>query len=147
MRVNLRAISEAAAHDPKGALLKTASSVNDFEVFHNLVLVATYIKPPRMMKGPDGKLVPFHETDRALDEERFQGKPALVLKCGPLAFKDDGYIKFGGATIEPGDWVVVRPSDGLEMFMGAAGASEGASVRLFEDAHIKGRVKEPSTIY
>lgn len=147
MRVNLRTISEASAHDPKGALLAAVGALDDFEPFHNLVLVATYIKPPKLMKGADGKDVAFHFTDNSLAEDRFQGKAALVLKLGPLAFKDDGHIKFGGVDVKPGDWVVVRPSEGIEMFKGAAGSSEGASVRLFEDSHIKGRVRDPSAIY
>lgn len=148
MHVNLRAISLAAAYDPKAALLEAAGSVDDFEPFHNQVLVATYIKPPKIMRGPNGEEIIFHDTDRALEEERFQGKPALVLKVGPLAFLEQApHYMFGGLTIKPGDWVVVRPSDGLEMFMGSPKASNGASVRLFSDVNILARVADPSTIY
>ncbi|SRR5258708_7460660 len=140
MRVNLRDIAQAAQRDPKQALLDAVGDLADIEVFHNLVLVATYIEPEKTAGG-------IILTDKTLAEGRFQGKAALVLKRGPLAFVDDGHIKFGGVTVEPGDWVLVRPSEGLEMFKGAAGAREGASVRLFEDSHIKGRVKDPSAIY
>lgn len=147
MRVDLRAITEAAAFDPAKALLDAVGDLGDIEVFHNLVLVATYIAPPQVMKGPGGERVLLHRPDNSLAEDRFQGKAALVLKVGPLAFKDEGAIKFGGIMVKPGDWVVVKPSDGLEMFKGAIGSSKGASVRLFEDAYIRGRVKDPSAIY
>lgn len=140
MHVNLRDIAQKSARDPKQALIDAVGALDDFEVFHNLVLVATYVEPE---KTPGGII----KTDRTLQESRFQGKCALVLKVGPLAFQDDGAIKFGGVVLKEGDWVVVRPSEGLELFKGAAGGSKGASVRLFEDAHIKGRVKDPSAIY
>jgi hypothetical protein len=149
MRANLRAIAEVANRNPKKALLDSAGALTDYEVFHNLVLVATYIEPPRMMKGPNGENIPFHMTDKSLLELRFQGKMGLVLKCGPLAFKDDSIAKFGGITIEPGDWVLYRPSDGIELFikdhMGLA--NDGLACRLIEDSLIKGRVTDPSLIY
>jgi hypothetical protein len=149
MRVALRDISEAAAFDPKKALLdKIGSDLDQVEVFHNLVLVATYIAPPRIMKGPNGEDVVFHRTDRAHEEDRFQGKCALVLKCGPLAFKDDSVAKFGGVTVEPGDWIYLNPvADGRELFLGGEQAKEGVSCRLVEDTKIKGRVAHPSMIY
>lgn len=147
MRVNLRAISEAASFDPAKALLAAVGDVSNIEMFHNLVLVATYIAPPKIMKGPNGEEIMFHRPDNSIAEDRYQGKAALVLQLGPLAFKDEGAIKFGGVSIKPGDWVVVKPSDGTEIFMGNAGSSEGASVRMFEDVYIRGRVKDPSAIY
>lgn len=145
MRVNLRQISEAAAYDPKKALLTAVGNLDDIEVFHNLVLAATYIAPPRMMKGPNGEDVPFYSTDRTLTEDRFQGKVFLVLQTGPTAFQDASGVTFGGKAVKPGDWVVARPSDGMELFKGDG--KEGGTVRLFEDVHIKGRVSDPSVIY
>jgi co-chaperonin GroES (HSP10) len=140
MRVKLRDIAQAAVNDPKKALFDALGSLDDIDIFHNLVLVATYIEP-EITAG--GIIMP----DRRLEENRFQGKCALVLKCGPLAFEDEAHIKFGGVKLKRGDWVIVRPSDGFELFKGEAGASDGVSVRLFEDAHIKGRVVDPSAIY
>jgi len=138
MRVKLRDIAEQASKDPKEALFQAVGSLDDIEVFHNLVLVATYVPPDR---SPGGILY----ADRKLDEDRFQGKVGLVLKVGPLAFKDEGHIQFGGVKVERGDWVVAKFSDGWELFHGEG--STGASVRLFQDSHIRGRVKDPSTVY
>ena len=141
MRVNLRAIAQAANADPKRALLDSAGPLTDYEVFHNLVLVATYV--------PSEKIGSIILPDRSMMEARFQGKMGLVLKCGPLAFCDDAVAKFGGVTVEPGDWVLYRPSDGIELFikdhMGLA--NDGLPCRLIEDSLIKGRVTDPSLIY
>jgi hypothetical protein len=141
MRVNLRAIAQAANIDPKRALLNSAGPLTDYEVFHNLVLVATYV--------PSEKIGSIIMPDRSMMEARFQGKMGLVLKCGPLAFQDDSVAKFGGVTVEPGDWVLYRPSDGIELFikdhMGLA--NDGLACRLIEDSLIKGRVTDPSLVY
>lgn len=141
MHVPLRQIAQAAQHDPKKALLDAAGDMSGFEPFHNQVLVATYIEPEMTAGG-------IIKPDRTLAENRFQGKAALVLKVGPLAFKEQPpHYTFGGVTIKAGDWVVVRPADGFEMFKGKAGDRDGASVRLFQDVNILARVADPSTIY
>lgn len=140
MRAKLREIAAAAQFDPKKALLDSVGDVSGIEVLHNLILVATYIEPEIT---PGGIIKP----DRTLSENRFQGKGALVLALGPLAFKDDGVAKFGGVTIKVGDWVMVRPSDGLELFKVDATGSAGTSCRLFEDIHIKARIADPALIY
>lgn len=149
MRVNLRSIAQAANSDSKQALIDSAGPLTDYEVFHNLVLVATYIRPTRKIKTNEGKLVELHLSDKALEEDRFQGKMGLVLKCGPMAFKDDAHVRFGGVKIEPHDWVLFRPSDGIELFikdhMGLK--NDGLSCRLIEDTLIKGRVTDPALIY
>ena len=141
MRNNLRAIAQAANSDPKQALLDSAGPMTDYEVFHNLVLVATYV--------PSEKVGSIILPDRSMMEARFQGKMGLVLKCGPLAFQDDSVARFGGITIEVGDWVLYRPSDGIELFirdrMGLA--NDGLACRLIEDSLIKGRVTDPALIY
>ena len=142
-------LSEIADHaDPRRALLRAVGDVSGIEVFHNLVLVATYIKPPRKIKRDDGTEYEFQWSDQTLAEDRFQGKAALVLKVGPLAFKDDAVAKFGGATVKPGDWVMVNPSNGTEFFkVDDSAAATGTSCRLFEDVHIKARIADPALIY
>jgi hypothetical protein len=131
MRAKLRDIAEAAAFDPKKALLDSLQGRHmGIEMFHGNVLVATYIEP-----------------DRTLAENRFQGKGALVLRLGPLAFKDDNIAKFGGVTLKEGDWVMVRPSDGLELFAVDASGGAGTSCRVFEDVNIIARLSDPALVY
>jgi hypothetical protein len=141
VRAKLREVAQAAAFDPKKALLDSLGDISGFEVFHNLVLVATYIEPEKTAGG-------IIKPDRTLAENRFQGKCALVLKKGPRAFKDDEFRLFGGADVHEHDWVVVRPSDGMELFtVDENNKSTGTSCRLFEDTSIKGRVDDPGLIW
>lgn len=148
MRVDLRSLAEAARHDPAQPLLDAAGDLSDYEVFHNLVLVATYIPPVKTFKGPNGEDIPFHLSDKSLAEDRFQGKVGLVLKVGPTAFQDDSVAKFGGIMAAPGDWVMYRPSDGTELFIrDRRKTNDGLSCRLIEDVFVRGRVSDPSLIY
>lgn len=148
MKVNLRALAEAAAHDPAQPLWDAAGDLSDYEVFHNLVLVATYVAPPHVVKGPSGEDVIIHRTDKGMQEDRFQGKVGLVLKIGPTAFQDDSVAKFGGVVVEPGDWVMYRPTDGTELFIrDRRKSNEGLSCRLIEDVFVRGRTSDPSLIY
>jgi hypothetical protein len=143
VKLKLREIAELSADDPKLAILNALGSrMDDFEVFGNLVLCATYISPNRTAGGlwlPD------------TSEDRFQGKAYLVLSLGPLAFVDDNIAQFGpyarggDKEIKPGEWVIGNPSDGYELFGVKDG--EGVSCRLFEDTRIKGRVKHPGSVY
>ena len=141
MRANLAALAKMANDDPKAALLAAAGDLSKYEVFHNLILVATHLR--------GDKIGSIYIPQKAMEEDRFQGKMGLVLKCGPLAFKDDSVAKFGGVEVEVGDWVLYRPSDGIELFikdhMGLA--NDGLACRLIEDSLIKGRVTDPSLIY
>lgn len=104
------------------------------EVFHANVLVATYISPAKSRGG-----ILF--TDKKIQEDKFQGNCFLVLDTGPLAFKDDGVAKFGGATIKKGDWVLAIPGDGQ--------ATEINSVpcRIYSDTRILMKVDDPSKYY
>ena len=147
MRINLREIAEAASYDPKAALMDRAGNLDNYEIGHNLVLVATYVAPDRIIKGFEsiGGLV---RTDRDVDEDRFQGKVALVLKCGPQAFLDIGKVTFSGFDAKPGDWIIYRPSDAMEIFISNPNKdNEGISCRLIEDVFIKMKVSDPSLVY
>jgi len=138
MRARLRDI--AAQADPKKALLQSLGDLSHWEIFHNLVMVATYIEPETT---PGGIIKP----DRTLAESRFQGKVGLVVKLGPLAFKDDNIAKFGGVTIKEGDWVFYNAGDGFELYSVEHQKSDGTCCRLFEDTRIKGRVADPSLVW
>jgi co-chaperonin GroES (HSP10) len=141
LRVKLREVAQAAQTDPKRALLDALEGCHEgIEIFHNKVLVATYIEPEKTAGG-------IIKPDRTIAENRFQGKGALVLRLGPLAFKDDGVAKFGGVELEEGDWVLVRPSDGLEMFVSDNSGSAGVTCRLFDDVNILARLSNPALIY
>ena len=148
MRTDLRSLAEAAIHDPAEGLWASAGDLSDYEPFHNRILCATYIPPPKVMKREDGSDYVFHEPDKKLDENRYQGKVALVLKVGPLAFADDTGARFGGITVKPGDWLLFRRSNAWEFFIrDRTTSNDGLSVWLVQDIFVEGRTSDPSLIY
>ena len=152
---SVRKLSEIAEAIGKGKDARTVlidalgkDNIDQFEPFHNLILIATYVTPPTKMKGPDGKLIDFYATDKKQQEDRFQGTAGLVLKIGPTAFKGKTADSFGGVTIKPGDWIMYKPSDAQEFFfVDKKRPRDGASARLIEDTLILGRVADPASIY
>lgn len=137
----LHEIAQAAQHDPAAALINALPKAAwDYEVFHNKVLVATYV-PPEVTKG--GIVIPV----KSMAESRFQGKVGLVLKVGPLAFKDDKVNQFGGVTVKEGDWIVFRYSDAVELFFVDDNGRTATSCRLIDDSAIFGRTPDPALIY
>jgi co-chaperonin GroES (HSP10) len=104
------------------------------EVLHSQVLCMTYVQPEKTSGG-------IILIDKSRDEDRFQGKIALVIAMGPGAFKDDAVAKFHGKKLKVHDWVLVRPSDGMEMFY------NGCSLRLFQDVDIRMRIDDPARFW
>jgi co-chaperonin GroES (HSP10) len=146
---SVRKLSDIAEAIGKGKDARTvlvdaigADNIENFEPFHNLVLVGTYVRSD-MTKG--GIII---GGDRTRAEDRFQGKIGLVLKVGPTAFKGVKPDSFGGVTVEPGDWIMYKASDAHEFFFVDEKSSlDGSSVRLVEDTLIMGRVADPESIF
>lgn len=67
----------------------------------NRVLTAVYIGSEKTAGG-------VYKPQSAAEEDVYQGKVALVLKCGPSAFKDDSQTSFWGLDVRPGMWVTFR---------------------------------------
>lgn len=140
MRAKLREVAQAAQADPKQALVDSLGDITGIEVFHSQVMVATYIEPEMTAGG-------IIKPDRTIQENRFQGKVGLVIKLGPLAFKDCNVAEFGGVEIKEGDWVYFRPGDGMELYSVDGERKAGTSCRLFQDVNILGRVSDPALIW
>ena len=132
----LRDIVEAVSkegRDPKEAFLKELGGIGGEKVLHSQVLVGTFAGN---IYHPGTKIL---RTDRDLQEQQFQGSIALVLAVGPGAFKDDAPrgVFFHGMKANVGDWVLCRPSDGLQLYI------REVPCRLFEDVNIKMVVSDP----
>lgn len=87
---------------------------NEVKVFGRQVLCAVYIRPT--LNPRTG----VHATDKHQQEDIWQGKVLLVLKCGPDAFQGDaGYVTamFGGPddVPKPGDWLMANANTGLSL--------------------------------
>lgn len=137
-RAKLREI--AAGKDPAEALWKALGDISGLELFHSQVMVATYIGPEKTIGGI---ILP----DKTLTENRFQGKVGLVVKLGPGAFIDDptNGAFFHGVSVQEGDWVFFRASDGMELF--SVDRTGGVPCRVFRDIDIKGRVSDPAMLW
>lgn len=109
-------------------------ALEQFEVFHNQVLVAIWL---RSEKTAGGLILP----DSVRDEDKWQGKVGLVLKKGPMAFKSDSRNNFEGQDVAVDDWIMYRVSDGFPVDIA------NVHCRLIEDIHIKARVATPEIIW
>jgi co-chaperonin GroES (HSP10) len=119
--------------DPKVTILEQLGDISNVELFHNQVLLATYLRPTKTKSG-------LILTENHLAEDRFQSKVGLLIKRGPSAFEQDGNW-FSGLTFEEHDWLIFRPSDGWSITV------NNVLCRIFDDINIKGRVSNPDAVY
>jgi len=138
--VDLRRIAEdwERSGDIKGAHLAALGSIEGFEPFGDLVLTMAFAERTKTRGG-------IILTDKSHDEARFQGKCGLVIALGPQAFQDDARLTFGGQRASVGDWVLTRPSDGVEFVK--VGEGTPVLLRLFRDTQIMARVADPRQVW
>lgn len=109
-------------------------SLKGVEIPGNQVLLAIYERPQVTAGG-------IRLPDKYRDEERYQGKAAVVVATGQRAF-DEGYRKnFGDVAVEIGDWIVIRPSDGWPVTV------NGVLCRMITDEAIKMKVDSPDRVW
>lgn len=119
--------------DPKEKIIKEVGDLNELRLSGAQVLVATYIRPEKMKSG-------LILTSSMREEDKFQGKCGLVLKMGPLAYKETEKMDFGGYAAKVGDWVWYRPVDGYSLSV------RGVHCRVLDDVEIRGDVDHPDVI-
>jgi co-chaperonin GroES (HSP10) len=113
--------------DPKESIIAEIGDLSGFEIAHNEVLVAIYLRPEKTKGG-------IVLTASNLKEDLYQSKVGLVLAIGP------GCV-FKNVQIRRHDWVVVRPSDAYALDVNFV------PCRLVYDDQIRGRVKSPGMIW
>lgn len=119
--------------DPRADLLKKIGDISGFTLYNNQVLIGIYERPEKTAKG-----IILTQTSRA--EDKYQGKAALILKMGPVAFAStDGYFTDGGPQV--GDWIAIRPSDGWPINI------NGTLCRMLVDEAVKLRIPSPDSVY
>lgn len=120
--------------DPAAILKKQAGDTSKVEVFNNQLLVAVYVRPQKTKSG-------IYLTDKTTEEDRYQSKIGLVLKMGASAFNDKSGEWFKGVKINPGDWIIFRPSEGWSVTV------NGQLCRMIDDINVKGRVDNPDRVW
>lgn len=131
------AVAIAMRHDedPASVIRKAVGlRTNQMKVLGARVLVGVY-KRPKVTKG--GILL----TDTTKDEEKYQGKCALVLALGPIAFQDDDHHRFGNVKPKVGDWVVYNIGDTSALEIG------DTRCRFVEDVDIQMIVDAPDVLW
>ena len=120
--------------DPATEIFAELGDISNVDLYFSSVLVAVYLRPEKTKSG-------IYYSDKTRDEDRYQGKVGLVVKIGPRAFVDDGEAVFHGQTVNVGDWVVYRPSDGWNVTINKR------LCRILNDVDIKARVPAPDVIW
>lgn len=120
--------------DPKKDITKIIGDLSKVQVKWNMVLVATYIRPNKTAGG-----IIRPETNVAEDE--WQGKVGLVLKLGPMAYRDDDDTQFDGESVNVGEWAVYKVGDAWSVNI------NGYPCRLVRDSSIKMTVTDPGIVF
>lgn len=133
------------ATDPRAALIDAVgAAIDQVSVMNNQLLVATYITPEVLseVKRDDGTVAQLFKADTNKAEDLWMGCLGLVLKKGPMAFKDDARLNiyWDGQDAPLHSWVMFRYSSSWEQHL------NGVSVRFVDDRDIKAVVKDPTII-
>jgi co-chaperonin GroES (HSP10) len=96
------------------------------------ILVRPYI-PPAKTKGG------IYMSDDSQERIALATVCALVIKCGPLCYKDEEKFPTG-AWCKEGDWVI------FGRYAGSRFKTELGEVRILNDDEIIGTVKDPQDI-
>jgi co-chaperonin GroES (HSP10) len=120
--------------DPAKEIWGRIGTLKDVDIYFGNILVAIYKRPEKTASG-------LFLSDKTRDEDKYQGKVGLVVKKGPMAFKDDENTKFEGQNVAVNDWVVFRPSDGWPWSIGKE------EFRLLRDVDIKARIAAPDSVW
>lgn len=130
-----RAVLMEHTVDPaKEHLDRVKDYVKDIEPLAAEVLLAVYLRPEKTKSG-------LFLSDTSREEDRYQGKVGLVLKLGPIAFKDDATHSFGDRTPKIGDWVLINVGDTWAFDLGRQ------RCRFAEDVNIKAIINRPDIVW
>jgi co-chaperonin GroES (HSP10) len=120
--------------DPAQEMLAKLGNLSAFQPTHNNVLVAIYDRPAQTKSG-------IVLPDQYRDEERFQGKAALIVAKGPTAFRDAEGWNFASTPMDVGDWIAMRPSDGWSISVNKV------LCRMIPDTAIRAKIASPDVIW
>lgn len=87
----------------KREIMEKLGDTSGVRILLNRIWIAIWVRPEFKDMGNGKRL---YRTANSVAEDVFQGNAGLVIKMGPLAFKDDLSTEFGGDTCQVGDWVL-----------------------------------------
>lgn len=122
------------------ALLDKLGDLSEFRVTMNRILLAVWVRPNTRQLA-NGTV--FHLPDSHVDEDKWQGVSALVVKMGSQAFEDDDAVHFNPADrCEVGDWVLFRKGEGFRVQVRGH-----ECVMLDSERGIKAVIPRPDMVY
>lgn len=121
------------AVDPKIAIISAIGDLSNQQVFSDLVLVGTYVKPEKQR----GVILPQEHVQ----ESEWQSKVGLVLKVGPLAYAEWESEDERGQNAKVGTWVVYDIKEGVLLQINET------PCRLIPYERIRMRVTDPTLVY
>jgi co-chaperonin GroES (HSP10) len=97
----------------KKLIWDAVGDLSDIRIPLNRILVALWITKEER-RTESGLII--HSPDSTKDEHKWQGRSGLVLKMGPHAYQSDDQVTFlSEDRCDVGDWVLLRPSDGVRI--------------------------------
>lgn len=135
VRANLAKLAQYYSPDEfKSGVLADLGDLSGIQVLSSQVLVCVYVEPEKTKGG-------IIRIDTNIEEARWQGKVALILKKGETAFKYDGAYPWEGPKPDVGDWVLFRTADAWDLDV------KGIPCRLIESDLVKCIIADPTLIY
>jgi len=117
--------------DPRVEIMRQLVDLKQVDVFNDMVLVAVYERPSKTASG----IILASQTK---DEDKYQGKAALIVKLGPLANIEKDTR---GGALAVGDWIAIRPSDGWPLNINQK------LCRLISEKGVHLRIPSPDAVY
>lgn len=129
--------------DPKVAIWnKLKGYEGAFKPLGATVLIAVYERGERTA----GNII-IPETSQLRKEDKFQGNVGMVVKMGPLAFRDDADHEWGDTKPAVGDWVVFDVNSAYILSFGqSVKKEENTTMRVAQDVYIRGIVDDPDLV-
>ena len=122
------------AQNPKQAIIAAVGDLSKVDVFSDLVLVATFIRSEKTAGG-------IIRPREVVQEDEFQGKTGLVLKCGPLAYTDWEDDDMRGRSAQQHTWGVFAIKDGWPVQI------NGVACRFIPYDKLRARVADPTLVF
>jgi hypothetical protein len=120
--------------DQKQAIIDAVGDLAGIDVFSDLVLLGTYIRPEKTTGG-------IIRPKEVVQEDEHQGKVGLVLKKGPIAYGDWEDDKSLGQNAVLHTWVVYQAANTWKFQL------NGVACSIVPYERLRLRVDDPTKVF
>lgn len=124
----------AQSKDPKAAIIKAVGDLSETKVAGDLVLLGTYIRNEKTVGG-------IIRPKEVLQEDEYQGKVGLVLKCGDYASGGWEDAQHAGEMAALHTWVVYSIKDTFPVQI------NGTACRFVPYDRIRMQIPSPEMVF